>query len=134
LSAASFTAFRTLPEAQERSVLRAFSFGSVFFHVKENEQSKIIYYQPFKELVILTAVAISAGCIFFAFYPDLDNISRSPNPGTDLERTGRAVGDTGTAFHAGVEIDDNSFSALHFHDVVGADMGAEAAANAFFRV
>jgi len=39
LSAASFTALRTLREAQEKSVLRAFSFGSVFFHVKENERS-----------------------------------------------------------------------------------------------
>jgi hypothetical protein len=82
----------------------------------------------------LTAAAISAGCIFFSFYPDLDNIGSSANPGTDLECIGRAVGDTGAAFHTGVEIDDNSLFVPHFHDVVGADMGAEAAADAFFRV
>jgi hypothetical protein len=82
----------------------------------------------------LTAAAVSAGCIFFAFYPNLDNICSSANARIDLQRTGWAIGDTGTAFHAGVKIDDNSLSVLHFHDVLGADMGAKAAANAFFRV
>ena len=82
----------------------------------------------------LTAVAISARCIFFAFYPDLDNIGRSANPWIDLKRTGRTIGDTGTALHAGVKIDDSSLSVLHFHDALGADMGANATANAFFRV
>jgi hypothetical protein len=42
LSEASFTALRPLREAQgspQGRVLWAFSFGSVFFHAKENEQN-----------------------------------------------------------------------------------------------
>jgi len=83
---------------------------------------------------VSAADAVAASRIFFAFYPDLDNICGSANPGIDLERTGRTIGYAGTAFHAGVKIDNDRFSALHLHDMLRTDLGAKAAADAFFRI
>jgi len=75
------------------------------------------------------APAISAGCIFFALYPDLDNIGGSANPGVDRQGSGGAVGHTGTAFHTGIKIHDLSLGVVHLQHMVGTDFCAQAAAD-----
>ena len=56
----------------------------------------------------------SAGRMLFAFYPDLDNIGSSANPGIDRNGICGAVGHTGPTFHAGVEINEMSLLVLQF--------------------
>jgi hypothetical protein len=52
--------------------------------------------------------------MLFAFYPDLDNIGSSANPGIDRYSVRGAVGHTGTTFHACIEINEMSLLVLHF--------------------
>ena len=52
--------------------------------------------------------------MLFAFYPDLDNVGSSANPWINLNGIRGAVGHTGTAFHAGVEINELSLLVLQF--------------------
>jgi len=95
--------------------------------------AKIVLHKKMQQK-LSAAAAISAGCIFFAFYPDLDNIGGSANPGVDRQGSGGAVGDTGTAFHAGIKIHDLSLGVVHFQHMVGTDLCAQAAADALFFV
>jgi hypothetical protein len=82
----------------------------------------------------LAAAALAARCVFFSFYPNLDNIGRSTNPRINFEGAGRAVVYARAAFHASVKIDNNGLFAVHFQDILRADIGAKAAADAFFRI
>jgi hypothetical protein len=52
--------------------------------------------------------------MLFAFYPDLDNIGSSAHPRINLNGIRGAIGHTGTAFHAGVRINELSLSVLQF--------------------
>jgi hypothetical protein len=52
--------------------------------------------------------------MLFALYPDLDNIGRSANPRINHNGIRGTVGHTGTAFHAGVEINELSLLVLQF--------------------
>jgi hypothetical protein len=81
-----------------------------------------------------SAAAISTGCVFFAFYPNLDNIGGSADPWIDFKRTRRAVVDTGAAFHAGVKVDDSRLAFPHFQYMLRTDTGAKATANAQIRM
>jgi len=80
------------------------------------------------------AAPVTAGRIFFAFYPDLDNIGGSAHPRIDTQGLGGAVVYTGPAFHACIEINDACPMVRHFKNLVGADLGAEGAAHAFIPV
>jgi len=80
-------------------------------------------------IALSAASAVSAGCIFFAFYPDLDNVAGSANPGGNRQGTRRTVLNTGPAFHAAVKINDSGFALVHFQHMVGTDLGAQAAAD-----
>jgi len=82
----------------------------------------------------ISAAPFAAGCIFFSFYPDLDNIGGSAHPGGDVQGLGGAVVHTGPAFHACIEINDSGLVVIHFKDLVGADLGAQSAAHTFFQV
>jgi hypothetical protein len=76
----------------------------------------------------------AAGRMFFAFYPDLDNIGRSADPGIDHNGIRGTVGHTGATFHAGIEIDQVGLLVPHFKNRMGTDLGTQAAADAFFFV
>jgi hypothetical protein len=52
--------------------------------------------------------------MLFAFYPDLDNIGSSTNPRINRNGIRGAVGHTGPAFHAFIEINDMCLLLLHF--------------------
>jgi hypothetical protein len=52
--------------------------------------------------------------MLFALYPDLDNIGSSANARINHNGICGAVGHTGTAFHAGIEINEMSLLVLQF--------------------
>ena len=87
-----------------------------------------------RSILCLTTAAIATRCIFFPFYPNLDNICGSPDPWINFERAGRAVVDTGPAFHTRVKIDNNRLAVLHCHDMLRADMGAQTTPDTFSRI
>jgi hypothetical protein len=73
---------------------------------------------------------LTAASPVFAFYPDLDNIGRSPHAGIHRKGGHRAIVHTGAAFHAGVYVRDSSFAVIHFKHLLGAHLGAKAASYA----
>jgi hypothetical protein len=90
----------------------------------------------YKETVFLvclsTAPAVATGCIFFSLYPDLDNIGSSANTRTDGYGVRRAVVNTGTAFHAGIKINNMGLVPPHFKNSLRTDFRAQAAPDTFF--
>jgi hypothetical protein len=72
----------------------------------------------------------TAASFVFAFYPHLDNISRSPDTGIHRKRVDRAVIHTGPAFHAGVDVFDSGLFVFHFKHLLGANLGAKTASYA----
>jgi hypothetical protein len=52
--------------------------------------------------------------MLFALYPDLDNIGGSADPRINRNGIRGAVGHTGPAFHAGIEINYVSLLLLNF--------------------
>jgi hypothetical protein len=73
--------------------------------------------------------AVSTGCICFAFYPDLDNIGGSANAGVDGKGTRGTVVDAGPTFYARIKIHNFCLFVVHFQYLVGANLGANAAAD-----
>ena len=80
------------------------------------------------------AAAETAGGVFLTFYPDLDNVGGSAYPRVHGQGPHRAVVDAGAAFHTGVEIHNGRFFVFHFKHMLGADMGTQGAADAFFAI
>jgi hypothetical protein len=92
--------------------------------------------QPFSAaLPLSTALASSFGTAaawLFAGHDSSDDRGGAANSGFDSYRAKRAVIFTGTTFHAGIPFGDPGFSIVHGENPVGTDVGAHAAAGAFF--
>jgi hypothetical protein len=84
---------------------------------------------------LLTAVSTrSAGCVLFAFYPGLDNIGGTADPGGYRDGFRRAVQGAGAALHAAIAVYKLHFWTVHFKNTMGANGFTGTASHALFRV
>jgi hypothetical protein len=82
----------------------------------------------------LTAPRPAAGCVLFAFYPGLDNIAGTADPGVYRQGAGGTVLGAGAAFHAAVAVHDFENTVFQNKHAVRADLGAHPAGNAKLRI
>ncbi len=80
----------------------------------------------------LTASANTAGCIFFTFYPDLDNISCSAHSWGHGNSPDRAIVYTSPAFHASIKICNPHSAAITLKHTMGTNLHTKSAAHTIF--